>query len=262
MNLLIIIIEFFLSLIIFLLMNYLTEKKINKIDTILIPNISMIILASIFTKLKNYMILYIILYLTIDFIYTFMISKKNMLINKKNYYINSILTLVIAIIIYQFFLLKVKYTYVDMEVFKNFIWILIIIYLYNKLNIKTLNLDKYEKDNYIDNYKDFVIINYVKLKNKYNYLIKNKDIEDIIYSFIIYEDYNNNKNIINLIKDKINNKTSIEEEIVTIKDKVDSKLKKIKNKDNKQELLIKEQYKNNKDIEEINNILEIISNYK
>ena len=68
-------------------------------DTILIPNISMILIASIFTKLKDYMILFIIFYLVIDFIYIFLVSKKNLIIDNKNYYINNILTFALGIII-------------------------------------------------------------------------------------------------------------------------------------------------------------------
>ena len=139
MNLLIVFVIILLSLLLFILINYLSDNKISGVDYILIPNISMILFASIFTRLKNYMILFIIFYLVIDFMYVFLISKKELLINIKNYYINNFLTLLLGIIIYQFFLLKVNYAFVDMEVFKNFIWVMIIFYFYNKLNLKSIN---------------------------------------------------------------------------------------------------------------------------
>ena len=230
MNLLILIVTMLLSLILFLFMNYIGEEKLNRMDTILIPNISMIILASIFTKLKNYMILFLIFYLVFDFIYTFLISKKELLIDTKNYYINSIITLVIGIIIYQFFLTKVAYSYVDMEVFKNFIWVMIILYFYNKLNIKSIKFEQFENDNKDIFFKEYVIVNYAKLKNKYGYLIKtNKEIENILYSFIINESLKKKKNVINLIKDGINNKNkmTMEERIVNTKEKLENKVKKI-----------------------------------
>ena len=274
MNLLILVVEILLSFLLFIIMNTLEEKNLNRIDTILIPNISMILISSIFTKLKNYMILFIIFYLVIDFIYVFLVSKKDLLISKKNYYINSLITLLLGIIIYNYFLLKVKYSYVDMEVFKNFIWVIIILYFYNKLNLKTFKLEKEEKDNYNNYYKEFVVINYARFKNKYSYLIKtNENIENILYSFMIYETYKKNKNIISLVKEKINNKNrygimniesdhklSDEESIVIIKEKLEAKLKRIKNKNEITEKLIKDKY--SRDYKEIIEILNIIKEFK
>ena len=275
MNLLILIIIIFLSLVLFLSMNYLSEEKINRIDTIIIPNISMIIVASIFTKLKNYMILFLIFYLVIDFIYTFLISKKNLIIDNKNYYVNSILTLVLGIIIYEFFLLKVEYSYVDMEVFKNFIWVMIILYFYNKFNLKSIKLDKNEQDNFDIRFKEFVIISYARLKNKYGYLIKtNEDIENLLYSFMVYEIYKKNTNVILKIKDKITNKNkygifniksdhkrTYEESIVMMLEKIENKNKRIKNKEDRIEKIIKDNYKN-EEYTEIIKIFDIIKNFK
>ena len=245
-------------------MNYLSEEKINRVDTILIPNISMIILSSLFTKLKNYMILFLIFYLVLDFVYTFLISKKELLIDTKNYYINSIITLGIGIIIYQFFLTKVEYAYVDMEVFKNFIWVMIIMYFYNKLNIKSIKLEKFETDNYDKYYREFVVVTYAKLKNKYGYLIKSsKEIEDILYSFMINDTLKKNKNIISLIKDRLRTKEKItmEEYIVTTKEKLENKVKRIRNKQNIVDSLIKDNYKDSSDIENIKKILDIIKEF-
>ena len=267
MNLLILFLEILLSIIVFLLMNYLTEDKLNKIDTIIIPNISMILLACIFPKLKDFMILFLCFYLFIDFIYTFIISKKALLISKKNYCFSTFSTLILGILIYQFFLLKVKYAYVDMEVFKNFIWVIIILYFYNKLNVKSINLTKFDNDNYEEYYKEYVIMSYAKLKAKYSYLIKtNIDVENILYSFLIYEDYQKNKNVINLIKENINKNNvlnkdiSIEENIVKLKEKLESKYRRVKN--NKVDSLIKDNYKEEKSYNEIIKILNIIEEFK
>ena len=268
MNLLILMAAILLSLIMFLLMNYLNDNKLNRMDTILIPNISMILLSSIFTKLKDYMILFLIFYLVIDFIYVFLISKQYLLINKKNYSINSIFTLGLGIIIYQCFLLQVKSTFVDMEVFKNFIWVLIILYFYNKLNLKSIKLENDDKDNALKYYKEFIIVNYAKLKNKYGYLIKtNVDVENTLYSFMIYEDLKKNKNLFDFIKDNINNKTNmfdkeitVEENIVKLKEKLENKYKKVKN--NKVDCLIKDNYKSKVDYNEIIKIMDIIKEFK
>ena len=279
MNLKIIIIEILLSILLFILMNYLKLKKINRIDTILIHNIIIIILASLFSKLKNYMILGLLFYIVIDYIYTFIITKQGLLKNEKIYYKNLFLTLILGIIIYEFFLLKVKYAFVDMEVFKNFIWVLIILYGYQKLNIKSIKLDEEEKENLDNTYKEFIIINYAKLKNKYSYLIKtNSYTENILYSFMIYETYLKSSNFINYLKNKLiknkrygimnlesDHKLTDEESIVLVKENLESKLNKLKRTKNKDEIiekLIKVKYKQNKEVKEINKILNIIIDFK
>ena len=276
MNLLIIIIEFLLAFVLFLIMNILKEKKLNRIDTIVLPNISMILLSSFFPKLKDYMILLLLFYLILDFIYVFLITKQGLFKNEKVYYQNIFLSLVVGLCIYHFFLLKVNYAFVDMDVFKNFIWILIILYFYQKLNIKTINLDKFESDNKDKTYQEYVVVSYAKYKNQYGYLIKtNNLIENLLYSFMIYETYQKSKNYLLLLKDKIKNKKHIygilnvesdtrltnEESIVMIKEKLENKLNRSKNKDNLEEKLIKEKYKNNKDIDEIIKILNIINEF-
>ena len=275
MNLLILTVIILLSVVLFLTMNYLSENKINRIDIILIPNISMIVIASIFTKLKNYMILFLIFYLVIDFIYIFLISKKNLIIDNKNYYIDNIITLMIGLIIYEFFLLKVSYAYVDMEVFKNFIWVMIILYFYNNLNFKSIKLSENEVKTFDSRFKEFVIITYARLKSQYSYLIKtNEDIENLLYSFMIFEIYKKNKNVFFLIKDKIKNKNkygilniasdhplSNEESITIIREKLENKSKRIRNKQNLVDNLIKDNY-NNDDYSEIIKILNIIKEFK
>ena len=136
MNLLIILFELLLAFFMLLFMNLLKEKGLNRIDTIIIPNLSLIILSSLFIKLKDYMILMLLFYIVFDYIYVYLITKQGLYKNEKVYYQNSFLTLIFGIVIYNFFLLKVNSVFVDMEVFKNFIWILIIMYFYQKLNIK------------------------------------------------------------------------------------------------------------------------------
>lgn len=279
MNLLIIIIELLLGVLFFILMSYLKDRNINRMDSCLLPTIMMILLAAIFTKLKDYMLLFLIFYLIADYIYLFLIIKEEYLIDKKNYFINTIITLLIGVITYQFFLLKVKYAFVDMEVFKNFIWVLIIIYFYNKINLKTIKLTKLDNDNKDSYYKEFVIVNYAKFKNKYSYLIKtNLLVEDILYSFMIYELSKKNKNVILYLKDKYNNNDKYgimnvdsnhfitdEESIIIVKEMLEEKVKKlnrVKNNDEKIIKLIKEKYHNEEDVKSILKILNIIVEFK
>lgn len=277
MNLLIIVIELLLAIVLFFMMNILKENKLNRIDTIVIPNISMIILACIFPKLKDYMILLLFFYLVLDFIYVFIITKQGLFKNEKVYYVNIFLSLIFGLCVYHFFLLKVEYAFIDMDVFKNFIWILIILYFYQKFNLKSIKLDKFENENMDKTYQEFVVVCYAKLKNKYGYLIKTDPvIENILYSFMIYETHEKSSKYLLRLKDKFknkkhtysilnvesDNKISDEEAIVLIKEKLESKYKKIKkDKELIEEKLIKEKYKQSKDFKEIENILNIIKDF-
>ena len=149
-------------------------------------------------------------------------------------------------------------------------------YFYQKFNLKSIKLDKFENDNQDKTFQEFVVICYAKVKNKYGYLIKTDSVvENILYSFMIYETYNkSDKYLINLknrIKSKnnyysilnieSNTKLSDEEAIVLIKEKLENKYKKIKKDQDVEEKLIKEKYKQNKDIKEVKNILNIIKEF-
>ena len=279
MNLLIVLLEFLLAMVLFLIMNFLKEKKLNRIDTILLPNICLILLASIFPKLKDYMILLLLFYLSLDFIYIFLITKQGFFKNEKVYYQNIILTLLLGLGIYHFFLLKVEYAYVDMDVFKNFIWILILLYFYQKLNLKSIKLDKFESDNKDATFQEFVVVSYAKLKNKYGYLIKTDSIlEDILYSFMVYETFQKSNNYVKFLKEKLKNKKRTygimnvvsnekitdEESIVLIKEKLELKYKKLKKEKDIEiitEKLMKEKYKQSKEINEIKKILQLIQEF-
>lgn len=276
MNLLIILIELLLAIVLFFMMNILKENKLNRIDTIVIPNISMIILACIFPKLKDYMILLLFFYLILDFIYVFLITKQGLFKNEKVYYLNIFLSLIFGLCVYHFFLLKVDYAFIDMNVFKNFIWILIILYFYQKINLKSIKLDKFEEENKDKTFQEFVVVCYAKLKNKYGYLIKTDSIiEDMLYSYMIYETYKKSDkyliNLKNIFKSKkhyysilnieSDTKLTDEEAIVLTKEKLENKYKKIKKDKDVSEKLIKEKYKTNKDIKEIENILNILKDF-
>ncbi len=280
MNLTIILIELLLAIFLFLLMNLKEIKNLNRIDNIIIPNIYLILVSSLLPKLKNYVILILFFYLTIDFIFVFLITKRGLFKNLKVYYQDRILVLILGLLSYQFFLLKVTYAFVDMDVFKNFIWVLILIYGYQKLNVKSIKLDSLEEQMQEDDFQEFVVVLYAKLKNKYGYLIKSDSkIEEMLYSFMIYETYLKSNHFVLYLKKKYinkehsygimqvesNEKINDEESIVLMKEKLESKLSKLKRSKDKDEIdekLIKEKYKTKNDIKEIEKILKIIKEFK
>ena len=152
-------------------------------------------------------------------------------------------------------------------------------YFYQKLNIKSINLDKFENENKDKTYQEFVVVSFAKLKNKYGYLIKtDENIEELLYSFMIYEIYKKSHNYPLYLKDKIINKNKSygimniendikitdEESIVLIKEKLENKNNKLKRNKDKDiiDKLIKEKYKQKNNIDDIKNILNIIKEFK
>ena len=138
MNLGIILIELILALLLTLIMNYLNNDKTNNLDQIILPNIYIILISAFLPWFKNYTLIVIIFYLIFDILYLNLTTKKQLLINLTVYYKNIFLTLISSIIVYHFFLLKVQYAYLDMEIFKNFIWVLIILYFLKKVDLSSL----------------------------------------------------------------------------------------------------------------------------
>ncbi len=273
----IIVLEILLAILLFIVMQVIKSRE----GTLryLLPNIYIIVVASIFKELKNYTFIVIILYLLFDIINEYIISNKETLIDEKNYYKDTLLTFIISIIVYNFYLLKVDDAFIDMNQFKNFIWVLIILYIYQILKKSKKTNPKKEKNDYDIRFREYVILNYAKFKNRYNYLIKNKNktIENILYSFIIYENYINSglNKYIRMIKYRLNNLNvygimqvnsnkylSDEESIVIIKNKIVNKYNKIKNTDNNIiEDLIKIKYSDKFVIKEIIKINDIIEKF-
>ncbi len=282
MNLGIIVLEIALAFILFIIMNFLKKKKVSRYDTIILPNIFMIIAAAIIPWFKDYTLPMLIFYLAFDVLYLIVVSKRQILEDEKEYYKTLIITLILGIIIYNFYLLKVENAFLDMEIFKNFIWVLIILYFLKKINIEEIKPKEKVEEDYNKRYQEYVVVCYAKFKNKYAYLIKTKetDIENLLYSFLIYENYlhgniyrifNNLKN--NIIKGdskyglmgvKTDHYITNEEAIVIMKEQLEGKLKRIKKTDNKEEnlkKLINEKYKVSKDIKEIFKIMNIIEEF-
>ena len=182
---------------------------------------------------------------------------------------------------YYTFLIKVNNAFVDMDVFKNFIWLLIILYMVKKLNLTSIKLKTEEKENFDNRFQEYVVVNYAKFKHKYNYLIKSKDkiIEDLMYSFLIYENYRHGYlyNYFKDIKNKIFRKESNygilniksdhfitnEEGIVILKEQLEMKLKRIKKGsiDDTVKKLVNEKYKESHDYKEILKIYNIIGEF-
>lgn len=277
MNFMIVIYEILLALLLFIMMEVIKKKTKEDSLIYLFPNIYIILVASIFTSLKNYTLIILILYLLLDIINTYVLSQKESLIEDSIYFKNILITFIIGLIIYNFYLLPVDNAFFNINEFKNFVWMLVILYLYQLFKNSNMKDKKIIKNNYDKHFKEYVILNYAKFKNRYSYLIKvkNKDIENVLYSMLIYESLVNSGlskylkrirnrinqvNIYGIMNINSNHFITDEESIVIVKDKLVKKYHHLKKDSNTLEL-IKVKYQDKESIFEINKILKIIEDF-
>ena len=277
MNFFIVIYEILLALLLFIMMEVIKNKTKEDSLIYLFPNIYLILVASVFTSLKNYTLIILILYLLFDIINTYVLSQKESLIEDSIYFKNILITFIIGLIIYNFYLLPVDNAFFNINEFKNFIWVLVILYLYQLFKNSNIKDKKIIKNNYDKHFKEYVILNYAKFKNRYSYLIKvkNKDIENVLYSMLIYESLVNSGlskclkrirnrinqvNIYGIMNVNSNHFITDEESIVIVKDKLVKKYHHLKKDCNTLEL-IKVNYQDKESIFEIKKILKIIEDF-
>ena len=277
MNFTIVIYEILLAVLLFIMMEVIKKKTKEDSLIYLFPNIYIILVASIFNSLKNYTLIILILYLLFDIINTYILSQKESLIEDSIYFKNILITFIIGLIIYNFYLLPVDNAFFNIDEFKNFIWVLVILYLYQLFKNSNIKDKKIIKNNYDKHFKEYVILNYAKFKNRYSYLIKvkNKDIENVLYSMLIYESLVNSGlskylkrirnrinqvNIYGIMNVNSNHFITDEESIVIVKDKLVKKYHHLKKDINTLEL-IKVKYQDKESIFEINKILKIIEDF-
>ena len=275
------------SIILFLILNHVEEKK-EIIHYGIITCIYLLIVSGICTALKisknNDSIFIILLFeLLIRIINVSMIKEKNFFKNKetiKKY----ILTFMMAFCLNTFFICKVKTVFLNLEQMKMIIWLLIISYLINIVKHKEkVSLNENNKKRIIkkenNEKQEYIIIQYAKLKNKYSNIIKTryKELIPIIYAIMIYEnknrpelfrklDYyiykmNGKKNKFGIMQ--IDSKYYIDDEnsiSIAIRrlEKINYQLSK---QNNKEKLIIKEYYKKENIVYEVLSILNEIKQF-
>lgn len=267
------------SIILSIILNKLERKKQDNIlDYIIISNIYIIILSGIFKFYKlttnNDNIFLIILFLVIGNILYLTLIKERTILKNNNYNLKKyIITLISSYFINILIINKIDNIFPSIENIRLIIWLLIIGYilLYIKKNIEI----KVPVNNNLSFYQDkeYIVMQYAKYKNKYNNIINSKylEINNLLYSIMIYENYNKPELIrkIDLIKYKLfkekikfgimqieKNNPITDEESIDISKK---KLERIYNINKDIKDIIKKYYKKEKN--EIKIIYEVINEF-
>ena len=188
-----------LGIILFIIINYIDIKyKINRREWLILSIIFMLVFAGILVRLGiNYtsdIFLVFVFMMLADIFYNSYILEQDFFSKEDKNIYYYILLIIIGFIINQEFINKVEEVFLTGEDLRLIIWLLVIIYLY-KFSISKNILSTNIKENTKFISKDSILISYVKLKEKYyeecNY--DNKDISNIIYSIMIYENKKRSK---------------------------------------------------------------------
>ena len=194
-------IYFIASIILFILLNYVNNKKEEIIHYTIITCIYILLLSGICTSLhltqNNDAIFIVFLFeLLIRICYNNMVEENNFFQEPKNIK-KYLITFIATFCMNTFFISKVNNVFLTEEQLKIIIWLLIITYLINNTkkdiskpnNKKILYRKKYDK-NILK--KQYIVTQYAKLKIKYSYYIKTryKELIPLIYAIMIYENKN------------------------------------------------------------------------
>lgn len=192
------IIYIILGIILFIIIKYIENKyKINRREWLIFSIIIMLLFAGILVRLGiNYtsdiFLIFVFMMLTDIFYNSYILEQDFFSKEDKNIYYY-ILLIIIGFIINQEFINRVEEVFLTGEDLRLIIWFLAIIYLYKFSISKNILSNNKETTKFIS--KDSILISYVKLKEKYydecNY--DNKDISNIIYSIMIYENKKRSK---------------------------------------------------------------------
>ena len=172
------------------ILNIIDNKTTERINRIIIPTVYTIIVAAFIPSVKTNIFLIPVFEVFIRNFYITTILNKNNL-NAKQIIIDSILSIVFALFVYNYFISNVDLVIPTPESIKPFLWFLIIIYLiivYKKVTKDQVIVDNKKQK---ERAKENTIMQYAKLKTKFSHLIKSRNgtINVLTYAIMIHEDY-------------------------------------------------------------------------
>ena len=190
MKLSVVFIQLLLSLPLLGIMEYFNNKNISSIQKILIPVIYIVIVSGLCMDIKDNIYLIVIFQVVMHEFYINNVTGNNLLINKKEYLINSLVSVILSIFIYNYYISKVDSILPLPNEFRSILWFLIIIFIYCLLK-EHLKVSSPNNVSFIERKREYVIVMYAKLKNRYFKVVKSKKdiVNKLIYAMMIYENY-------------------------------------------------------------------------
>ena len=191
MTLTTIILQILLTIPLTILLNNFQNKDDRRINQILIPSIYIIIISALVPSIKENVFLIVIFEIFIrNFYITNVINRSNES-SAFSFIIENIISIGLSLFVYNYFIGKVSSVIPNPEDIKGFIWFLIVIYIVYLYNISNKNKEVVEKAKTAKIRTEKTIMQYAKFKNKYSNEVKSKNklINNLIYSIMIFEDH-------------------------------------------------------------------------
>lgn len=192
-----IVLYFILGLALFFILNYFdSQEKENNIIHAILPIIYIIILAGIFSDIgykaiNQGLFIVVIFELLIRLYYVKSILKREDLVDNKFYFQIYGVAILGSYFINQVFISKVDSVFPTPSEMRMGIWLLIIVFLYMVFK-KHIHIEvNREKTSFISKRKEYVLVQYARLKNQYykEIKLKNKELVPLFYAIMIYENY-------------------------------------------------------------------------
>ena len=191
MTLTTIIFQILLTIPLTMILNHFKNEENNKINSIIIPSIYIIVVSALIPVVKENIFLIVIFEI---FIRNFYITS---VINRQNetgplaFITESIVSIALSLFVYNYFIGQVETVIPNPEDIKSFVWFLIILYLVYLYSLSTKNKVKEEKAKTLQLRTEKTIMQYAKFKNKYSNIVNSKNslINNLTYAIMIYQDY-------------------------------------------------------------------------
>lgn len=193
MNLFIILVQLIFTVPLFCIMEYFGKKEISTVQKVLIPVVYILILSGFCEEIRLNIYLIVIFEVILHEFYTNYLAARDILVNKKEYFINALISIIISIFVYDYYISQVDSIFPLPSEFRSLLWFLVVIFIYGLFKNNISKIDNNKKRNFIDRKREYVVVMYAKLKNKYYKVIKSKTmfINRLVYAIMIYENYNN-----------------------------------------------------------------------
>jgi len=174
---------------------YIQTKDKRKINQLVIPTIYIIILSALFPYIKENIYLIVVFEIFIRNFYISNIADKDAETSNIAFIIESLLSILLSIFTYNYFISKVNTVIPNPEDVKPFIWFIIIIYIINIYKRTTKEIADNNVKKTLSIKKENIIMQFAKYKNMYSNIIKSKNtvINNLTYAIMINNNYKTSK---------------------------------------------------------------------
>lgn len=166
----------------------LIDNKNTTAIKLLVPTIYIIILSALIPYIKPNIYLIVVFEIFMRNFYITNIARERNVKSNILFIIESIISIFISLVTYNYFISKVDNVIPDPEEIKPFLWFIIIIFIY--FIYHNMTKDRMEKkiEKSLEFKNENIVMEYAKYKNKYYNLIdsKNKIVNDLAYAIMIY----------------------------------------------------------------------------